>query len=121
MLWDGRPGVHSARYAGDHAPQKVVLDKLLDEMKDVEEEKRTASFVCVLTLILENGEKRIYKGVTEGRIAKECGLLGKLTYMPVFIPNGLGKVMTELSEEEIKDTHRQKAWRELIADLELEK
>ena len=42
---NGAPGVYSARYAGDHAPQDVVLNKLLDEMKDVEEGKRTAKFV----------------------------------------------------------------------------
>ena len=113
----GRPGVHSARYAGDHAPQAKVLEKLLGEMKDVEEKDRTARFTCVLTTILPNGEKIVCKGVTNGRIAKECGTMGKLTYCPVFIPNGFDRVMNELTVEEIGTTHREKAWRELISKL----
>lgn len=86
-------------------------------MKDIKDEDRTASFVCVLTLIFEDGERKVYKGVTRGKIAKECGTMGKLTYMPVFIPEGCQRVMTELSEEDIKNTHRQKAWINLIEDL----
>lgn len=66
---NGRPGVHSARYAGDHAPQEKAINKLLDEMKDIEEEKRTARFECVLTAILKNGEKIVSKGITNGKIA----------------------------------------------------
>lgn len=72
----GRPGVHSARYAGNHAPQEVVLNKLLDEMKDVEEGKRTASFVCVLTAILQNGKRIVKKGITEGQIATKIRYFG---------------------------------------------
>lgn len=73
----GRPGVYSARYAGDHAPQETTLRKLLNEMENVEEEKRGASFVCVLTAILENGETIVSKGETKGRIAKEMRNNGK--------------------------------------------
>lgn len=113
----GIPGVHTARYAGDHAPQKVVLNKLLEEMKSVEDDKRTASFVCVLTAILENGEKIICKGETKGKIAKECGAMGKLTFGPVLIPNGFDRVINELTEEELGHTHRQKAWRELLEKI----
>ena len=54
---NGEPGVYSARYAGDHAPQEVTLKKLLDNMKAVGDTKRTATFVCVLTAILPNGEE----------------------------------------------------------------
>ena len=50
------PGVHTARYAGDHAPQEVAINKLLNEMKDVEESKRNAHFECVLTAVLTNGK-----------------------------------------------------------------
>ncbi|MDE5830393.1 MAG: non-canonical purine NTP pyrophosphatase [Clostridia bacterium] len=73
----GRPGVHSARYAGDHAPQDKSINKLLDEMKEVEEGKRTARFECVLTAILENGEKVISKGITNGKIALKPRKYGK--------------------------------------------
>lgn len=114
----GRPGVHTARYAGDHAPQEVVLNKLLDEMREVEEGNRTASFVCVLTAILENGEKIVCKGETKGKIANKIGTMGKLTFGPILIPEGYNKVMNDLTDEELGHTHRQKAWKELIEKID---
>lgn len=113
----GRPGVHSARYAGDHAPQEVSINKLLDEMKDVKDEDRTAKFVCVLTAILEDGRTIVSVGKTKGKIATKCGTMGKLTFGPVFIPEGMNKVMNDLTEEEIGHTHRQKAWKELLEKI----
>ncbi len=80
----GRPGVHTARYAGDHAPQEVVLNKLLEEMKYVETTKRTASFVCVLTAITENGEKIVCKGETKGKIATKMRNNGKAYFWTSF-------------------------------------
>ncbi len=83
-------------------------------MKNVKYEDRTARFVCVLTAILQNGQKIVCKGTTEGRIAMEKGTMGKLTYGPVMIPDGFNKVMNDLTEEELGHTHRQKAWKELL-------
>lgn len=114
---NGEPGIHSARYAGDHAPQEVVLKKLLENMKDVPEEKRTARFICVLTAIKPNGEEIVVKGTTEGKIASKPGPMGKLTYGPIFIPEGFNKVMNELTEEELGQTHREKAFLELIKKI----
>src|SRR3972149_12292533 len=54
----GRPGVLSARYAGDNATDEENLEKLLLEMKDVPEGKRTASFVCVIALVLPSGKEK---------------------------------------------------------------
>ena len=48
---NGEPGVYSARYAGDHAPQIVAINKVLSKMENVKDEDRTAKFVCVLTLM----------------------------------------------------------------------
>lgn len=48
----------------------------------------------------------------------KSGTLGKLTFGPVFMPKGYGKVMNDLTQEEMETTHREKAWRELIADIE---
>ena len=115
----GRPGVYSARYAGDHAPQEVTIHKLLNEMKDVPKEKRTAKFVCVLTAILKDGRIIVAKGETKGRIAKEPGPMGKLTYGPIFISDEFGKVMNELTSEELKHTHREKALTELLKKLNI--
>lgn len=73
----GKPGIYSARYAGDHAPQEITLKKLLKEMENIEEEKRGARFVCVLTAILENGEEIVARGETRGKIAKQMRNNGK--------------------------------------------
>ena len=86
-------------------------------MKNVEEKDRTARFECVLTAILEDGEKIICKGTSKGRIATKCGTMGKLTYGPVLIPEGFDRVMNDLTEEEMGYTHRQKAWTELLKKL----
>ena len=113
----GKPGVYSARYAGDHAPQEVTINKLLAELKDIPMEKRTARFICVLTAILKNGEVVVARGETEGSIAEKPGKLGGLTYCPIFISNEYGKLMSELSEDELKHTHREKALLDLISKL----
>lgn len=112
----GEPGIYSARYAGKNATQKETLDKLLKNMEQVKD--RTATFVCVLTAILMNGEVVVCRGETKGKIAKEAGTMGKLTYGPVFIPEGSKKVMNDLTEEELGTTHREKAFRELIEKLQ---
>lgn len=111
---DGRPGVLSARYAGDHAPQEVAINKLLTEMKDIPEEKRTAKFVCVLTAILQNGEKVVVRGETKGKIATRPGTLGKLTYNPIFIVDGFDIPMSEMQDEDLKITHREKAFLQIL-------
>ena len=115
---NGAPGVYSARYAGDHAPQEVTLNKLLDEMKDVPEEKRTATFVCVLTAILPNEKIIVVKGETKGKIATKLGPMGNLTYQPIFMPDGFGgRVMNELTPKELGATHREKALKELLKEI----
>lgn len=87
-------------------------------MRDVEEEKRTAKFACVLTAILQNGEKIVCRGETKGKIATKCGTMGKLTFGPVLIPDGFNRVINDLTQEEIGCTHRQKAWRELLERIQ---
>ena len=114
---NGAPGVYSARYAGDHASQEETINKLLNELKDVPENKRTATFVCVLTAILTNGEIISVRGETKGSIATKPGLMGKLTYGPIFIPEKFGKVMNELTQEEMGETHREKALKELVKKI----
>lgn len=116
---NGRPGVHSARYAGDHAPQEVTLKKLMNEMKNIPKEKRTAQFVCVLTALLQNGETIVTKGITKGSISEQIGTMGGLTFCPVFIPEGSNRVMNDMTDEEKEQTHREKAFKELIEKLNI--
>lgn len=114
---NGEPGVYSARYAGDHAPQEVAINKLLDNMKEIKGEKRTATFVCVLTAILPNGEEIVVRGETKGLIAEKPGTMGKLTFGPIFIPEGFNCVMNDLKEEDLGTTHREKALIQLVDRL----
>lgn len=118
---NGKPGVLSARYAGDHAPQEKVINKLLDELKDVPEEKRTAKFVCVLTIIMPNGKFFSVRGETKGKIPFKPGKMGKLTYNPIFIADGFSKVMSEIPDEELGKTHREKAMLEAIKIIQCNK
>ena len=102
----GKPGVYSARYAGVGASQENILNKILNEMKDAKDfEQRKATFVCVLTGILKNGEKIVKKGETQGHIAFEITKLGGLTYNPIFIPNGFDKTVIEMGDEEFQKVH----------------
>ena len=102
----GRPGVYSARFAGENATQEQILNKLLDEMKDFTKEgERTATFVCVLYGVLKDGSTIVKRGETKGRIALEISKLGGLTYNPVFIPNGFDKTVIEMEDEEFQKVH----------------
>lgn len=114
---NGEPGVYSARYAGDHAPQEIALKKLLDNMEAVNDKKRTATFVCVLTALLPNGKEIVVRGETKGKIADKPGTMGKLTYGPVFIPEGFNCVMNDLKDEDLGITHREKALIQLVEKL----
>ncbi|MBQ8917434.1 MAG: RdgB/HAM1 family non-canonical purine NTP pyrophosphatase [Oscillospiraceae bacterium] len=106
---DGAPGVYSARYAGENATDAQKIEKLLDEMKDGPEEKRTARFVSAICcigpdLLLE------CEGVCEGTIGYECRGEGGFGYDPIFYVDG--RSYSEMSGEE-KDaiSHRGRALR----------
>jgi len=114
---NGRPGVYSARYAGNHAPQEITINKLLNELQGVPYEERTAKFICVLTCILKNGKIVTVQGETKGHIAEKPGTMGGLTFCPVFIADEFGRVMNDLTSEELKHTHREKAMLELLTKL----
>lgn len=121
---DGRPGVYSARYAGDHAPQEVVLNKLLKEMSEVEEKtgikNRDAKFKCALTAVLPDSTQFTVVGETDGHILERPGTMGKLTYCPVFVPNGFDKPMSEIDDKDLGKTHREKALLQIIDILKKE-
>ena len=103
---NGEPGVYSARYAGENATQLQILEKVLNKMKKYEnKEDRTCIFVCVLTAILPNGEKIIARGECKGTVAKNMGRLGGLTYIPIFVPEGFEKPLSDLDEKTYEATH----------------
>ena len=95
----GRPGVHSARYAGVGASDAVKVVKLLAEMESVLEPQRTARFVCVIAL-LGQGVRETFTGRCEGAIAAEPRGVGGFGYDPVFVASGSARTFAELTRAE---------------------
>jgi XTP/dITP diphosphohydrolase len=95
----GRPGVHSARYGGPGATSEAQLARLLDELRDVPAEARTARFVCSLALV-GPGVREVFEGTCEGLIAFAPRGAGGFGYDPVFIDPDLGLTFAELTRRE---------------------
>lgn len=109
---DGRPGVHSSRYAGPEGDPERNMDRLLSELEGVPEPERTARFFCVMALALPGGEARLTRGECEGLILTGRRGLGGFGYDPVFMPAGFERSMAELTlEEKNAISHRGKALR----------
>ncbi len=103
----GKPGVYSARYAGEPTNDLLNYEKVLKEMEDVPEKKRSARFICVLAMAIP-GEKTIFKeGACEGVITTKPKGENGFGYDPIFIPNGYNKTMAELDQSvKNKISHR---------------
>ena len=112
----GAPGIFSARWSGskDNAVNRKLL---LDQLQDVRDEDRAASFVCTIAMVRAEGEVS-FTGIWPGRVArKETGENG-FGYDPVFIPDGFEVSAAEL-EPEIKNSmsHRSLALEQLASYL----
>ena len=94
---DGMPGVMSARFA---PTAEARNEKLLDLMKNVPDEKRTARFVCALAIAGPGGFEWTAEGVVEGRITREPRGGKGFGYDPVFYYEPFGKTFAEISREE---------------------
>ncbi len=117
----GRPGIHSARYAGEGATDEENLAKLLREVAAAGEERR-AAYVCVIAMIGEDGEEITFEGRCEGRLILEPRGTGGFGYDPAFIPADTGagdeRTFSELSaEEKHAISHRGRAARLLATHL----
>ena len=114
---NGAPGIYSARYAGPGASDATNLEKLLDMLKGVPEEKRTARFQCVLVYMRHalDPTPLICQGTWEGRILTEARGASGFGYDPVFFVPTHGVSAAELSPE-VKNTlsHRGQALRKLL-------
>ena len=96
---DGAPGVYSARY-GHKASDKERTAYLLENMKDVPEERRGAKFVCVITCLFPDGRKIVARGECPGVIARAPHGENGFGYDPVFFLPELGKTYAELTPAE---------------------
>jgi XTP/dITP diphosphohydrolase len=113
----GAPGVHSARYAGDHATDADRNRKLLKEMAD--QSNRRAAFECVISVAAPTGAALTYEGRCEGEIAREPAGDNGFGYDPVFDYPPLGKTFAQMSlAEKNSVSHRGKALSELRGEFD---
>lgn len=118
----GDPGVYSARFAGKHGDDEANNDKLIGVMDNVEDKKRGAQFVSVVTLVRPNMPVLSSKGICPGTILRERRGSGGFGYDPLFYMEALGKTMAELTMDEKNSiSHRKRALQGLQALLNKEK
>ena len=111
---NGAPGVHSARYAGDH-DSEANITRLLGELQGKDD--RTARFRTVIALLTE-GREYLFEGIVNGHISEERKGQGGFGYDPVFVPDGYTDSFAVLGED-IKNTisHRARAVGKLVEFL----
>ena len=112
---NGRPGVHSARYAGPNCSAADNMDKLLNELENHDD--RSASFRTVISLIL-NGEKYYFEGEVMGDILSQKKGVDGFGYDPIFRPKGFSASFAEMSMTQKNEiSHRGIAVKKLIQFL----
>ncbi|MCP3025514.1 XTP/dITP diphosphatase [Halobacillus sp. A5] len=107
---DGRPGIFSARYAGEEKNDQKNLEKVLTELKGVPAGERTARFVCAVAVARPGHKTFVKRGTCEGTIAESPRGTEGFGYDPIFIPTGSDRTMAEHSSEEKNSiSHRKNA------------
>jgi XTP/dITP diphosphohydrolase len=116
----GKPGVRSARFAGENATDAENLAKLLRELRAVPERLRGARYRCSIVFVRgpDDAEPLVGDGTWEGRIGTAPRGSGGFGYDPVFVPAGLASTVAELAAD-VKNSlsHRGQALRSLAAQL----
>ena len=112
---DGRPGVNSARYAGDERNMDKNIKKVFSELENAN--NRNARFKTVISLFL-NGKKHQFEGIVNGKIIKDKKGQSGFGYDPVFVPNGYDITFAEMDAElKNKISHRGIAVQKLLKFL----
>lgn len=113
---NGRPGVYSARYAGEEKNDQANLEKVLEELKGIPFEKRIATFHCVLALAIPNKETRYIDGELKGFITDKPRGSHGFGYDPIFYLPDEERTLAELTQDEKnRMSHRAKAFQQLKA------
>jgi len=106
---DGRPGVLSARYAGENATDMDRNLKLLDEMKEIDN-NRDAKFVCAIAIVLPDNSNYLAIGECQGEIIHTMRGHQGFGYDPIFLLPDYKKTMAELTlDEKNSISHRARA------------
>jgi XTP/dITP diphosphohydrolase len=115
---NGMPGVLSARWAGTAKDDRANNDLLLQQLADVPDERRGATFTCAIALVVPDGTggvtEHVVHGQMPGRVIRELRGSGGFGYDVLFVADGHDRTSAELSVQE-KDaiSHRGKAIREI--------
>jgi len=114
----GRPGVRSARYAGEVATDAENVALLLREMAAVPDEERAAAFRCAMALVWPDGDLVTVSGTCPGMISTVPRGTGGFGYDPVFLDPETHQTFAELSAEaKNARSHRRRALDALVAEL----
>jgi XTP/dITP diphosphohydrolase len=117
---DGRPGVRSARYAGEGASDAQNNTRLLAELAGVPDSRRTARYRCVIALVRNSGDPAplLAAGSWEGHIAQAPRGAGGFGYDPLFVPKGRAVTAAEMDAvAKNAASHRAQALERLLAAL----
>ncbi len=120
MGLDGRPGVHSARWAGPEKDFAAAMARVTGELEarfgDWERADKRAAFVSVLCLAWPDGHAELFEGRVSGQLVPEPRGEGGFGYDPIFVPEGEKRTFAELSRTEKSAlSHRGFAMRALLA------
>ena len=108
------PGIYSARYMGEDTSYHIKNANLIERLDGVEDEKRTARFVCVIAAVCPDGSEHVTRGTIEGRIGYEEKGENGFGYDPIFYVPEYHCYSAELApEEKNKISHRGKALEEM--------
>lgn len=119
---DGRPGVYSARFAGDEADDAANNLKLLEELEGVPASSRQCAFVCSMAFVTPEGCEQVFTGRIGGLILNEGRGNGGFGYDPLFLVDGFDRTMAELTiEEKNKISHRGQALKQFREYLQKQK
>ena len=107
---NGEPGIFSARFAGAEKSDQANNEKLLEELAGVDDEKRTARFICVLAIYIPGQKTLTFRGACEGVIGHEPKGTNGFGYDPLFYLPSLNKTMAQLDKTEKNQiSHRSNA------------
>lgn len=116
---EGRPGIYSARYAGEQKDDQANTDKVLSELTDIPKEERAARFYCALAIAVPKQKTITVSGTCEGQILEDRRGTNGFGYDPVFYLPEKGLSMAELpSSEKNKISHRANALKKLDTVLD---
>jgi XTP/dITP diphosphohydrolase len=119
---DGRPGVYSARFAGEGAGDGANNAHLLEELAAVPPGQRQAAFVCQLAFVTPQGEEQFFDGRIGGTILTAPRGEGGFGYDPLFLVDGCERTMAELGvSEKNAISHRGQALQQFRTFLEQER